>query len=93
VTPFVGLQPGTGHLRGAGGTPIECRREGASTHWFLEGRELTNGDALELRMRGHVGWVPVTVAGLPQRVEVEWTAADGHALRATLSDGVAVRWP
>jgi len=72
---------------------VKTRREGGTTQYLLDGRPLSNGAELELRLRGNKGWEPVTVTGLPRVLEVQWTADDGKPLRATLPDEAEVRWP
>lgn len=72
---------------------VKTRREGSITQFLLDGRPLGNGAELELRLRGNQGWQPVTVAGLPELLRVQWTADDGKPLQTSLPDDADVRWP
>ena len=70
---------------------LERKRGGASAEYEVDGRTLSNGDSLELRMRGNRKWLAVEIKGLPKRLEVHWTADDGQALQATLA-GLYPEW-
>lgn len=72
---------------------VQARRDGASTQYLLDGRPLSNGAELELRLRGNQGWQTVTVTGLPEVLRVQWEADDGKPLRTTLPPEAMVRWP
>jgi hypothetical protein len=76
---------------------VQTRRDGDSTQYLLDGRPLSNGVELELRLGGShphgSGWASVTVAGLPQALRVRWTGDDGQALQTTLPPEAQVRWP
>lgn len=76
---------------------VQARREGDSTQYLLEGRTLSNGAELELRLGGNhydgSGWAQVTVTGLPQALRVQWIGDDGHTLQTTLPPEAQVRWP
>ncbi len=72
---------------------VKTRRDGGSTQYILDGRPLSNGAELELRLRGNQGWQPVTVTGLPELLRVEWSADDGKPLQTTLPLEAHLRWP
>lgn len=76
---------------------VQARREGDSTQYLLEGRPLSNGAELELRLGGShldgMGWEKVTVTGLPQTLRVSWTGQDGQTLQTSLPPESQVRWP
>jgi hypothetical protein len=72
---------------------VTTRHTGGSTQYFVDDRPLSNGAELELRLRGNQGWQPVTVAGLPDVLRVQWTADDGKSLVTTLPPQAQLRWP
>jgi hypothetical protein len=71
---------------------VQQRRDGESTQFLLDGRPLTNGAELELRLGANQGWESVTVTGLPQALRVRWTGEDGQTLQTTLPPEAQVRW-
>ena len=71
---------------------VQTRRDGGSTQYTLDGRPLSNGAELELRLRGNRGWQAVTVTGLPEVLRVQWEADDGKPLKTTLPPEAQLRW-
>jgi hypothetical protein len=72
---------------------VTTRREGGSTRFLLDGRALSNGAELEVRLGGNQGWQAVTVSGLPALLRVQWTGDDGKALQTSLPPEAEARWP
>lgn len=72
---------------------VTTRHEGGSTQFLLDGRPLSNGAELELRLHGNQGWQAVTVSGLPALLRVQWTGDDGKALQTSLPADAQIRWP
>lgn len=72
---------------------VTTRQDGGSTQYLLDGRPLTNGAELELRLRGNRGWQTVIVADLPGVLRVQWEADDGKSLATTLPPEAQLRWP
>ena len=72
---------------------VEVRETGDSVSYWLAGRKLEHGDAVEIRLRGNVGWEPVSIVGLPQKLQVRTEANDGHPLITTLDLSTELRWP
>lgn len=72
---------------------VKTRRDGGTTQYLLDGRPLSNGAAIELRLRGNQGWQPVTVTGLPEVLRVQWAADDGKPLQTSLPPDALLRWP
>lgn len=72
---------------------VEKRKVGGSVRWYLADRSLANGDEVELRLGGNLGWTPVQIEGLPERLAVRWTADDGRELNTSLPPDAELRWP
>jgi hypothetical protein len=71
-------------------TTVQRNSEG---HYVVDGRSLSNGDELEVRLGGNQGWKSVTVAGLPATLRVVFEADDGTRIVTSLSSETPVRWP
>ena len=74
-------------------TTLQTKQIGDRTTHTLEGKTLSNGDTVELRMRGNRGWATAKIHGLPELVRVRWEGDDGQTLNATLCGDTELRWP
>lgn len=72
---------------------IERRDQDGQPRWVLQGRELRNGDRLELRLHGNRGWEEVTVEGLPGLPKIRFDAWDGKGIVTSLPLTTEVKWP
>lgn len=72
---------------------VQAKRSGNVTRYTLDGKALSNGDELELRLGGNRGWTTVTVTGLPVALRVTWTGQDDQPLHTTVPFEAELRWP
>jgi hypothetical protein len=72
---------------------VHERKVGAGVRWYLGDRLLANGDEVELKLGGNQGWTLVSIGGLPERLQVRWSADDGRELHTSLSPDAELRWP
>lgn len=72
---------------------VEVRRRGDTTHYALDGKILSNDDAVELRLGGNQGWIAVTITGLPATLRVTWTNEHDKTLQTTVPPEAQLRWP
>jgi hypothetical protein len=72
---------------------VDKRTADGTVRYFLSDRPLSNGDEVELLLRGNKGWTAVAVDGLPGGLKVRWTNDEGASLHTSLPDDAELRWP
>lgn len=75
------------------GWPLLHLARRPNSPWEVGGRELVNGDVLELRLATPSLWLPIWVEGLPRVPVGCLMASNGQVIRIALYPGAVLRWP